>query len=139
MEAFNLHNEEFAEKVSKKIGKTGALLQYQRLEKKTWAFLMKKYHLHDLLMDDLQPGFAANFFHYLLMDDIGENTAMKYVKTLKQLIERAVLEGWIRYNPLKEFKCTYKDPERECLERHEIMRPYNKPITLQRLAEIQDR
>lgn len=44
------------------------------------------------------------------METVGDNTAMKYVKTLKQIIDRAIDEGWIKHNIICGLKCTYKDP-----------------------------
>jgi site-specific recombinase XerD len=138
LEAFKLHNNEFEEKVSKKKGTKGTLARYERLKEKIVAFLLKKYKISDIPVVDIKLAFANNFYHYLIMNDIGGNTAMKYVKTLKQVIDRIIIEEWIPQNPLKGFKCTYKDPDRECLEMHEIMALYNKEIKIARLAEVRD-
>lgn len=53
--------------------------------------------------------FAVNFFHFLTIENVSDNTAMKYVKTLKQIID----EGWIKHNTISGFKCTCKDPDAE--------------------------
>lgn len=82
--------------------------------------------------------FAVNFFHHLTMNNVGDNTAMKYVKTLKQIIDRAIDEGWIKHNTISGFKCTYKDPDRETLEMHELIGMYEKEISVERLAEVRD-
>jgi hypothetical protein len=136
--AFTLHNNEFEEKVSKNKGTRSTLARYKRLKDKIIAFLLKKYKMTDIPLEEIKLAFANNFYHYLIMNDIGENTAMKYVKTLKQVIDRAIIEEWIPQNPLKGFKCTYEDPDRECLEMHEIMSLYNKDISVARLSEVRD-
>ena len=138
MDAFKLHNDEFAGRVSKKKGSKGTLARYKRLEQKTKAFLKAKYKVSDILLEEVQMAIAANFYHFLIMDNIGENTAMKYVKTLKQIIDRAVDEGWIKHNAIKGFKCTYIDPDREILEQHEILKMYNKKLSIKRLEEVRD-
>jgi site-specific recombinase XerD len=138
MEAFKLHNNEFAEKVKKKKGAKGTLARYERLEGKTKDFLKAKYKLSDIALDEIQIAIAVNFYHYLIVNDIGENTAMKYVKTLRQVIGRAITEGWIKFNALSGFKCTYVDPDRETLEQHEILEMYNKELPVKRLAEVRD-
>jgi hypothetical protein len=89
-------------------------------------------------LEDIEMALAVNFFHYLTMENIGDNTAMKYVKTLKQIIDRAIDEGWIKHNSITGFKCTYVDPDRETLEQHEILEMYNKPIQIKRLEEVRD-
>jgi hypothetical protein len=70
------------------------------------------------------------------MENIGDNTAMKYVKTLRQVIGRAIDEGWIKHNTISGFKCTYIDPDRETPEQHELMDRYNKQISIKRLEEV---
>lgn len=81
MQAFRLHNEEFAERVSKSKCSNGTLVRYERLKEKVQDFLKKKYKLADISLEEIEMAFAVRFFHYLTMNDIGDNTAMKYVKT----------------------------------------------------------
>ncbi len=138
MQAFKLHNDEFSERVSKNKGTSGTLARYERLKDKVQAFLKKKYKLADMALEDIEMALAVNFFHYLTMENIGDNTSMKYVKTLKQIIDRAIDEGWIKHNAISGFKCTYVDPDRETLELHEIMDMYNKVLPIKRLREVRD-
>ncbi|MBB6127429.1 hypothetical protein HDF22_001537 [Mucilaginibacter lappiensis] len=81
---------------------------------------------------------ADDFFHYLTMQNIGDNTAMKYVKTLKHIIDRTIDEGWIHHNSIKGFKCSYFDVNIEILEMHQIVAMYYKPIIIKRLQKIRD-
>lgn len=138
MHAFVLHNEEFAAKVKRKKGSAWTLARYERLKDYTRAFLKVKYKFSDIDLDDISLAIAHNFYHHLLAQNISENTAMKYVKTLKQVVDRAITEGWTKFNALKGFKCTYEQPDREVLEMHEIMAIYNKHIAVERLVEIRD-
>ncbi|MEB0262672.1 site-specific integrase [Mucilaginibacter sp. 10I4] len=138
MQAFKLHNEEFAERVSKNKGSSGTLARYERLKDKVQDFLKKKYKLADMALEDIEMALAVNFFHYMTMENISDNTAMKYVKTLKQIIDRAIDEGWIKHNTISGFKCTYKDPDRETLEMHELVGMYEKEIVVERLSEVRD-
>ena len=41
MQAFKVHNDEFAERVSKGKGTNGTLMRYERLQRKTESFLKK--------------------------------------------------------------------------------------------------
>jgi len=63
---------------------------------------------------------------------------MKYVKTLKQVIKKAVDHGWIKYNPIGGFKCPYKDPDWDYLEMEELISMNNKQIDIKRLEEVRD-
>jgi hypothetical protein len=113
MQAFKVHNDEFAEKVSKGKGTAGTLAHYERLKGKIEGFLLEKFKGKDIALDHIQFSFASGFYHYLLMQDIDVNTSMKYVKTLKQVITKAVNEGMITQSAISNFKCTYKDPDRD--------------------------
>lgn len=80
--------------------------------------MLKKIKRKDIALIDIQFEMAPSFYHYLIMDNIGENVAKQYVKTLKQVVKKAVNIGWLVKNPLLGFKCGYVDPDRECLEMH---------------------
>ena len=138
MKAFQVHNDEFAERVTKGIGTKGTLMRYERLRVKTLAYLKKKFNATDIILEEIQYSFASGFYHYLLMQDIDENASMKYVKTLKQVLTKAVNEGMIVHNPINNFKCPYKDPERDHLEMDELIKMYDKHISSRRIAEVRD-
>jgi hypothetical protein len=72
------------------------------------AFLHTKYKLRDIALEELHMGIATNFYHHLLLQDIGENAAMKYVKTLKQVMAKAVTEGMIAQSPINNFNAPIK-------------------------------
>ncbi|QQL50117.1 site-specific integrase [Mucilaginibacter ginkgonis] len=138
MKAFDAHNGEFEERISKGKGSIGTLKRYERLRNKVIDFLGKKYKHTDINLDDIQYSTAADFYHYLIMQDIDDNAAFKYVKTLKQVVKKAVDKGWIKHSPINGFKCPYNDPDREYLEMHEIISMYNKHIPNDRLSEVRD-
>lgn len=138
MQAIQLHNNEFAQRVDKNKGSKGTLVRYERLKVKVQDFLKKKLKVADISLEDIEMAFAVNFYHHLVMANLGENSAMKYIKTLKQIIDRAINEGWIKHNTIKGFKCTYVDPDRETLEMHELVEMYEKEISVQRLEEVRD-
>jgi hypothetical protein len=71
-------------------------------------------------------------------DGIEHNTAMRYMKNLKKVVNLAFNHGWIRTNPFNLFKCTYKKVHREELEWEEIHQLANYPFTIKRLEEVRD-
>lgn len=138
MQAFDLHNNEFAELVSIDKAANGTLVRYKRSKRKAEEFLLKKLKKNDISLSDIKFEMAPAFYHYLIMNDIDENTSKQYVKTLKQVLKKAVNSGWLSANPLNGFKCGYVDPEREFLEIHEIMAIYEKEFNVKRLEEVRD-
>ena len=139
MDAFKSHNEEYEELVNQGHRSTLTLKRFKRLKTKTEGFLKKKYKVSDILLENIDYSMAGDFVHYLItVEKIGQNTSMKYVKILKQIIKRAVDKGWVKYNGISGFKCSYTDPDREHLYIEEILKIYNKEITTKRLAEVRD-
>ncbi|MFB6456785.1 tyrosine-type recombinase/integrase [Chitinophaga sp. Hz27] len=137
-EVIDFHNRRFAEKVKagKKSGRT--LKRFEITKEKVIAFLKAQYHVSDRPLSEIRFSFAPDFEHFLTtVQRIGANTAMKYVKILKQMLKLAVDQGWLVVSPLAGFKCTYEDPQRERLTMDEIMNLYNKQL-IPRLAEIRD-
>lgn len=138
-DAFDIHNRRFEEKVKagKKCAKT--LQRFEITKRKVIDFLKHDYKVSDLALNEIKFSLAADFEHFLTtVHLIGGNTAMKYIKILKQVIKMAVDNGWLPSNPLGGFKCTYDEPERERLTMDEIMLLYNKRLDLDRLAEVRD-
>lgn len=138
LEAFGFHNRRFGEKV--KSGKKSAqtLKRLEIAKDKVAAFLKFYFKVSDMPLNEIKYAFAADFEHYLTTEQtIGSNTAMKYVKILKQVLKMSVDQGWLPANPLGGFKCTYDEPQRERLTMEEIMVLYNKEL-IPRLAEVRD-
>lgn len=139
MTAFAVHNKEFEDLIGEGHGSIQTLKRFERLTVKVAAFLKKKYKTPDILLENIQYSLAGDFAHYLMtVEKIGKNTAFKYVKTLKQVIKMAVDKGWINYNTISGFKCSYTDPDREHLSMEEILNLYTKDISNPRLSEVRD-
>ncbi|HVI43875.1 MAG TPA: site-specific integrase [Chitinophaga sp.] len=137
-EAIDFHNRRFGEKVKAKAKSTRTLKRFEITKDKVIAFLKHYFHVSDKPLEEIKFSFAPDFEHYLTtVGGIGSNTAMKYVKILKQMLKLAVDQGWIPANPLSGFKCSYVDPQRERLTMDEIMILYNKDL-IPRLAEVRD-
>src|ERR1700743_1008215 len=58
MQAFKVHNDEFAERVSKGKGTKGTLGRYERLQRKIEGYLKKKFKAADINLDQIQYSFA---------------------------------------------------------------------------------
>lgn len=138
MEAFDFHNRRFAEKVKANKKSPRTLQRLEITKAKVIVFLKAHFHLSDKPLNDIKFSFAPDFEHYLTtVKGMGSNTAMKYVKILKQVLKMSVDQGWLPANPLGGFKCSYEDPQRERLTMDEIMNLYKKAL-IPRLAEVRD-
>jgi len=103
------------------------------------GFLQCRYKVEDQPLKTIPLKFAVDLHEYLtLTHSIGNNAAMKYIKNLKQVIDDAVVQGWLSQNPLESFKCTYVDPERQALTLDEIARVIAHDFKNARLSEVRD-
>lgn len=90
--------------------------QLENVQRKVQAWLKKEYHLSDKSLAELKPLLADDLKHYLQIDcNLADNTTFKYILIVKQLLDFAVQKEWLDKNPIKQYKCSYKNPHREVL------------------------
>jgi len=103
------------------------------------SFLQYRYKADDCSLKSIVLKFAIDLNEYLtLTNSVGNNAAMKYVKNLKQVIDEAVVQGWLPQNSLESYKCTYIDPERQALTLEEVARIIDHQFDNPRLSEVRD-
>ena len=138
-EAFDYHNLKMEEtlKVGKVCNKTWE--RYKITKNKVVAFMEKQYNVSDMELPDIRLRFVTEFEHYLLTTDkLQSNTAHKYIKNLKKIMNMSVGLDWIPSNPFNQFKCSYQSPDREILNREELAVLQFKKLSISRLEEVRD-
>ena len=134
-----MHNRRFAEKVKAGNKSSQTLKRLEITKQKIISFLKYRYKRSDIALKDIKFSLAPDLEHFFTtVQMISGNTAMKYIKILKQVIKMSVENGWLASNPLSGFKCTYEEPERDRLTMEELMIIYNKDLDLERLIEVRD-
>lgn len=138
-DAFDYHNKKMEEKVESGLTSSATLLKYTITKNKVVDFMKYRYRKEDLPLEELKYKFVTEFEHYLLTKDgLQSNTAFKYIKNLKRIMNIAVELEWILANPFAQFKCSYKSPERVVLTQTEIDSLINTEIEIPRLSEVRD-
>ena len=95
------------------------------------------YKKADIPLEMIRPNFAEDLFHYFTVEDeLDSNTAMKYIRNTKQVLTTAT-GRWIKSNPIRDFRCTYKQPERDVLTIQEIWKIYKKSL-IKRMDQVRD-
>lgn len=139
LDAFDYHNLKMSEQV--KIGKVvpKTYSRYIITKNKVEAFMQHQYKKGSMPLSEMRLRFVTEFEHYLLtVDKLQSNTAHKYIKNLKKIMNMAVGLDWIPSNPFSQFKCSYTNPEREILNQDEIHILLTKKLHAQRLEEVRD-
>jgi site-specific recombinase XerD len=138
-DAFDYHNLKMAEIV--KVGKISekTLTRYKITKNKVVDFMKATYKKEDIPLLEIRLKFVTEFEHFLLtVQKIQSNTAHKYIKNLKKIMNMSVGLDWIPNNPLNQFKCSYTSPEREILNQDELNLIMNKNFNTDRMNEVRD-
>ena len=139
MEVFDYHNQQMHEKVNLGIIVPKTHLRYKITKNKVQAFIQYQYKKHDIYLSKIKYQFVVDFEHYLrVKQSLCNNTAMKYIKNLKKIINMAVTHDWLVKNPFQNFKCTYHQVNKEVLTQTELDILINKDFRFERLNEIRD-
>ena len=117
----------------------GRYYKFEKLIGRAEEFIKHKSKVSDIPLKDVRPGFVAEFYNYLRTNKkLQQNSAMREVKDLKQVMEYAVMLEYIPSNPFRHFKCTLKKIRRTKLTSLEVELLHAKEIKNPRLAEMRD-
>jgi len=139
MEAFDYHNIRMEEQleIGKIVSKT--LSRYRTTKNRVKTFIQYQYKVDDMPLPEMRLNFATEFKHYLLTKKgIQTNTAHKYIKNLKKIMNMSVGLDWIPSNPFNNFRCGYTTTEREVLSQEELDVMRLKDLEIPHLVEARD-
>jgi site-specific recombinase XerD len=141
LEVFDEHNaaiSKLLEKGSEDYVKA-TLTKYKTVRSKTYDYIKHRYKKEDVYLETIDYAFVTGLEMYLKTEDgIEHNTAMRYIKNLKKIINLAVNHKWMSHNPFNLFKCTYRKVNRVELEWDEINAIADYHFKVTRLAEVRD-
>lgn len=137
LEAFKYHNDQMKELIGSDVVKS-THTKFVTVYKKCSEFLKKRYKRSDIYLKELDYKFITDFEHHLKTEGIAHNTAMKYIRNVKKVINQTVLNDWLPRNPFAQFKCSTHAVIREILDEAELSALYNKEFQHERLAEVRD-
>ena len=124
------------------IGKTVAPATYWVFEytgRLFKEFIQKKYERKDLYLREINLGFIQGFHAYLLGEKkMGQNSCTKHLKFLKKLLNLAVANSYISYNPVNAYKVEREPVEVDFLDEEELRKIINFDTPLPRLERAKD-
>jgi len=138
LEVIAMHNTYVSKRVGIEVTKE-THTKYETLRKKLEIYIAQEYNRKDLFLKELNQRFVMGFELFLKTNDkIAHNTTIKYVQFLKRIINYAMANEWITYDPFKAFKCTFQPVIRECLTEEEINQIQTKDFHSERLNNVRD-
>ena len=138
LDVLNKHNTERKAMVGKTVAPaTYWVFEYTgRLFKE---FIQKKYERKDLYLREINLGFIQGFHAYLLGEKkMGQNSCTKHLKFLKKLLNLAVANSYISYNPVNAYKVEREPVEVDFLDEEELRKIINFDTPLPRLERAKD-
>ena len=102
-------------------------------------FLQWKHGLSDINIRDIRYSFVTDLDHYLRSEkDLDINTAGKYIKNLKKIINGCLAKGWLERDPFFGFKVKHKDVEIPHLSPDELKTLEEKEFSDDKLSQARD-
>lgn len=138
LDVLNEHNTERKAMVGKTVAPaTYWVFEYTgRLFKE---FIQKKYERKDLYLREINLGFIQGFHAFLLGEKkMGQNSCTKHLKFLKKLLNLAVVNSYISYNPVNAYKVEREPVEVDFLDEEELRKIINFDTPLPRLERAKD-
>ena len=124
------------------VGKTVAPATYWIFEytgRLLREFILKKYNREDLYLRELNIGFIQGFHSFLLSEKkMGQNSCTKHLKFLKKLLNLAIANSYISYNPVNAYKVEREPVEVDFLDEEELRKIINFDTPLPRLERAKD-
>ncbi len=102
-------------------------------------FIQKKYERKDLYLREINLGFIQGFHAFLLGEKkMGQNSCTKHLKFLKKLLNLAVANSYISYNPVNAYKVEREPVDIDFLDEEELRKIINFDTPLPRLERAKD-
>lgn len=102
-------------------------------------FIQQRYERKDLYLREVNLGFIQGFHAFLLGEKkMGQNSCSKHLKFLKKLLNLAVANSYISYNPVNAYKVEREPVEIDFLDEEELRKIINFDTPLPRLERARD-
>lgn len=137
-EVFAEHNQEQQKLIGNGVSKaTHWISEYTvRLLKE---FMQQKYKREDMYLRELNLNFIQSFHSFLRIEkSMCQNSSTKHLKLLKKIINLAVANSYISFNPFTTYKVEREPVEIDFLDEEELRRIINFDTPLPRLEKARD-
>lgn len=102
-------------------------------------FIKKRYNRDDMFLRELNRDFIEGFRIWLLKEHkLSHNGAVKYLALLKKVVNRAVENNKINFNPFAAYKLARQERTPDYLDEDELRRIVNFNSPLPRLEQTRD-
>lgn len=138
LEVFIEHNENQAKNVGNGVAKATHWISVYTL-RLVKEYILQKYERNDIYLRELNLNFIQSFHTFLKIDKgMKQNSATKYLKQLKKIINIAVANSYMTFNPFATYKIEREPVEIDFLDEEELRRIINFDTPIPRLEKAKD-
>lgn len=102
-------------------------------------YIKQKYQREDLYLRELNIGFIQGFHAFLLSEKkMAQNSATKHLKFLKQIVNIAVANSYMTFNPFLPYKIERQPVEIDFLDEEELRKVINFDTPIPRFERAKD-
>ena len=136
---FQAHNDKMQALVASGEFAQGTVERYKTTLNHIKEFLQVKRNLMDIDIVNLDFPLLKDFEFFLITShNCKNNTAVKYVKNFRKVINECLDNDWLKIDPFKKYKCKITRVDRHYLTEDELQKIYTKDFIIPRLALVRD-
>ena len=138
LEVFIEHNEDQAKNIGNGVAKATHWISVYTL-RLVKEYMLQKYERNDIYLRELNLNFIQSFHTFLKIDKgMKQNSATKYLKQLKKIINIAVANSYMTFNPFATYKIEREPVEIDFLDEEELRRIINFDTPIPRFEKARD-
>lgn len=135
---FEDHNKRMKELIGKQYA-SGTLQRFEVTLNHLKSFIIWQYKTSDIRLDKLDFAFITDFEFYLRSaKNCSNNTAVKYIRNFRKIINGCVKNEWIDKNPFSKYEGKVYEIDKEFLTEEELQKIYSKKFLNARLDQVRD-
>ncbi|WP_284653464.1 site-specific integrase [Flavobacterium terrisoli] len=135
---FQDHNNRMKELLGKQYA-PGTLQRFEVTLNHIKNFLIWKHNISDIRIDKFDFAMVTDFEFYLRsVKNCSNNTAVKYVRNFRKIINICLNNDWIEKNPFSKYEGKVYEVDKEFLTEEEIQKIYVKKFMNARLEQVRD-
>jgi len=135
---FQDHNNKMRELVGKQYAR-GTLQRFEVTLNHIQNFLSWKNNDDDIALIKIDHAFITDFEFYLRSVKVcSNNTAVKYVRNFRKIINICLNNDWLEKNPFSKYEGKVYEVDKEFLTEEEIQKIYSKKFMNKRLEQVRD-
>ncbi|WP_282918741.1 site-specific integrase [Porphyromonas macacae] len=137
-QVFQEHNDKCRELIGKDYAKV-TVSRFDTCLKYFREMSINQYQRKDIPLKEVTNGMILDYIHFLKSEkELQENTVIRYMKTVKKVLNIAVNYDWIQKNPFGNIRFHEKEVNKEFLTKEELEILRTKTFEIPRLELVRD-